>query len=62
MTAAEWAFVTIAWVFGFLPGILLGAAWGRETVRLDRVIDDGLDDLDGLYVDRGRMYRRGEHE
>jgi hypothetical protein len=62
VTAAEWAFVTIAWLFGFLPGVLLGSEWGRASAHLDRLADDDLVDLDGFYVDRGRIYRKADDE
>jgi hypothetical protein len=57
VSAPEWVLITVAWLFGFLPGIWLGSAWTRESVRQDRIIDDGLADIDGLTIDRGRMVR-----
>lgn len=42
MSATEWAFVTIAWVFGFLPGFWLGSQWAQDAADKD--------DMDDLYV------------
>ena len=55
MTATVWALISVAWMFGFGTGIALGNRWAKESQRLDRLVEDGLDEVDGLYIDRGKL-------
>lgn len=53
MSASEWAFVTIAWIFGFLPGWWFGSQWVEGSTDQDG--DTGF-----IAVDRGRICRPDE--